>query len=158
MGKKRASRDEEQREPKPKKPASAVEIPPPGPDQVRQIVEMPGQPWWFREVVGPALVRMNDNLPPGYRVTDVERIPGANWCRFRRDRHCYLPRDLDPIGTEEAGYNVWVPLDRGICTRETADQQKECPVGEPGPDSGEVVYYPDATIPWGLGGQRKFQD
>lgn len=130
-------------------------LPPPGPNQLREIVEMPGQPWWFRKVVGPALVRVNDSLPPAYRGEDVERIPGRNWCRFRRERHCYLPRDLDVKGTEEAGYNVWIPLDRGICTRENAEAQKACPVGEPGPDSGERVYYPDATIPWGLGGQRK---
>lgn len=134
---------------------AAKKLPPPGPDQLRQIVEDPDQPWWFRKVVGPALVRVNDNLPPGYQVEDVERIPGKNWCRFRRDRHCYLPRDLDVEATEEAGHQVWIPLDRGICTRETADRQSECPVGEPGPDSGERVYYPDATIPWGLGGQRK---
>ncbi len=125
------------------------------PNPVSDAVNDPNQPWWFRKIVGPAVERFNDHLPPGYRVTDVERIPAPNWCRFRRDRHCFLARDLDVAATEGAGYQVWVPYDRGLCTRDRVEDQRGCPVGEPGPDSGEKVFFPDATIPWSQGGQRK---
>lgn len=76
-------------------------------------------------------------------------------CRFRRDGHCYLPIDLDEQGTREAGYAVWIPTDRGGCPRTSHQAQKQCPVSEAGPDSGERLYAPDATYSWAEGGQRR---
>ena len=91
-----------------------------------------------------------------------ERIPGIesgrvwsyDWCRFRRTRTCFYPKELDPVGTQESGYAVWVPYDRGLCWRDLWEQQKDCPVGEPGPHSGDPRAMVDATVAWNEGGQR----
>lgn len=127
-------------------------------DPIARIVNDPSQPWWWRKVVGPAVQRFNENLPPGYRIEtddDFMNIDRANWCRFKRGQTCWFPERLDERGTEEAGYAVWVPFNRGTCPwRSHEDQKWQCPVSEPGPDSGERERYPDATIPWDQGGQR----
>ena len=86
------------------------------------------------------------------------RGPSYDWCRFRRTRFCYFPDELDQAATDEAGYAVWVPLERGFCPREAWDGeagQKNCPVSEPGPNA----KFPDrpladATVSWAAGGQR----
>lgn len=83
--------------------------------------------------------------------------PGRNWsfdwCRFRRESHCWFAKDLDEAATKEAGYAVWIPVDRGNCPRVTWDLQKKCPIGEPGPNV--PGGYTDATVPWEQGGQRQ---
>ena len=88
----------------------------------------------------------------------VKPRPGNNWsydwCRFRRNSRCMYPEELDVEASKEAGYAVWKPVDRGYCPRVSWKDQKECPVGEPGPRSGEPNARPDATIPWHQGGQR----
>lgn len=123
--------------------------------QFDQVVEDPAQPWWWRKVVGPAVQRVNDNLDPKYRTTDLMRGPSPNdWCRFRRDNHCYFPKHFDAAGSAEAGYSVWIPEDRGLCKRFTTEQQRGCSVSEPGPNSGEALWAPDATYSWAQGGQR----
>lgn len=71
--------------------------------------------------------------------------------------NCWYPDQLDEAGTQEAGYDVWIPVDRGICTRAKDEEQRKCPVYQPGPESGEETVYPDATIPWSEGGQRRFR-
>lgn len=124
-------------------------------DDMTNSLKDPKQPWWWRKVVGPAIVRVDENMPNGYRLDDETRIPAIQWCRFRRDGHCYFPKELDEKGSEEAGYAVWTPTDRGKCMRISHELQKECPMGEPGPDSGEETVFPDATIPWSQGGQRQ---
>lgn len=82
--------------------------------------------------------------------------PGRNWshdaCRFRRNSHCYFPRNLNREASEEAGYAVWVPEDRGFCKRVSHDAQRACPLYEPGPN--EPGGLTDATIAWEAGGQR----
>lgn len=83
------------------------------------------------------------------------RIPSYDWCRFRRDSVCYFPAELDEQASQEAGYAVWVPFNRGECPRQKWDEQKACPVGEPGPNSHDVPSYLDATVPWSYGGQRE---
>ena len=125
------------------------------PDPIGESLTDPAQPAWWRKIVGPALDRMNQNLPPQHQVTDINAIPAIQWCRFRRDGYCYFPDHLDAEGTKEAGYAVWIPTNQGICPRRNHKAQKDCPVSEPGPDSGESVVYPDATISWKDGGQRK---
>lgn len=122
--------------------------------QFDDLVEDPDQPWWWRKIVGPALQRVNDNLPPAYQTTDLTRAPSIDWCRFRRDSHCFFPKQLDEAGTREAGYPVYFPVDRGPCPRWEHDDQKACPVSEPGPNSGEKMIAPDATYAWADGGQR----
>lgn len=77
-------------------------------------------------------------------------------CRFRKNRRCMYAKELDVQGTQEAGYAVWVPEDRGLCPRDKWEQQKACPVGEPGPHSKERDARPDATVPWNQGGQRGY--
>lgn len=76
-----------------------------------------------------------------------------DWCRFRRDNHCFLPKDLNVEASKEAGYSVWVPFDRGRCPRQKWEDQKVCPVGEPGPHATGGGFL-DATVPWEQGGQR----
>lgn len=82
--------------------------------------------------------------------------PGHNysfdWCRFRKNSRCMFPKELNKAATDLAGYAVWIPEDRGYCPRIAWDQQKECPVGEPGPNV--PGGYTDATVPWEQGGQR----
>lgn len=84
--------------------------------------------------------------------------PGNNWsydtCRFRKDSRCMYPKELDAKGSEEAGYAVWLPVDRGYCPRVTWEAQEKCPVYEPGPHSGRPDARPDATVAWEDGGQR----
>lgn len=82
------------------------------------------------------------------------RARSIDWCRFRRDQHCYYPKHLDVINTKRAGYAVWLPEDRGYCPRNTWADQEQCPVGKPGPKSGDPMAQPDATISWDEGGQR----
>ena len=77
-----------------------------------------------------------------------------DWCRFRKRERCYFPKELDYEATKKEGYAVWVPFDRGRCLRPTWDEQRACPVGEPGPNSGEPNSLLDATIPYDEGGQR----
>jgi 2'-5' RNA ligase len=77
-----------------------------------------------------------------------------DWCRFRKKEHCFYPREMDAEATKAAGYTVWKPFDRGFCPRPKWDDQKACPVGEPGPNSGDPHAMVDATIPWEEGGQH----
>ncbi len=77
-----------------------------------------------------------------------------DWCRFRKNSRCMYPRELDAAASKEAGYAVWIPVDRGYCPRLKWDDQRACPVGEPGPKSGDPNALPDATIAWEDGGQR----
>lgn len=116
------------------------------------------QPFWWRKVVGPALDRYNDSVPSGRQIKDYEdvnRIDSPSWCRFRRKGTCYFPKDFDERGSEEAGYAVWIPFNRGECPWKTWNAQRsDCKVSEPGPKSGESVFYPDATISWSQGGQQ----
>lgn len=76
-----------------------------------------------------------------------------DWCRFRRDSHCYLPKELNEDASKKEGYAVWVPFHRGYCHRSAWVDQQKCPVGEPGPNSGSGGFT-DATVPWEEGGQR----
>lgn len=79
-------------------------------------------------------------------VRDLFRPPSAehsyDWCRFRRDSHCWYPKGLDGAATRLAGYAVWTPADRGRCPRGSWDLQERCPVGAPGPNAGGLT---DAT-------------
>jgi hypothetical protein len=124
-------------------------------DPIGESLTDPDQPGWWRKIVGPALDRMNRTRPPKDQITDLNAIPALQWCRFRRDGYCFFPDHLDAEGTKEAGYAVWIPKNQGICPRRSHKAQKECPVSEPGPDSGEKTVYPDATISWREGGQRQ---
>jgi GNAT superfamily N-acetyltransferase len=77
-------------------------------------------------------------------------IPGRNysvdWCRFRREQHCWYPRRLDGPETARTGIATWVPEDRGYCPRNSWDAQKACPApSQPGPNSHERNAQPDAT-------------
>lgn len=116
------------------------------------------QPWWWRKVVGPSLDRYNDAVPPNRQIKDyddIHKVDTDSWCRFRRRGECYFPKDFDEQGSEEAGYAVWIPYNRGECPWKSWDAQKHsCKVSEPGPKSNEVVMYPDATVSWSQGGQR----
>jgi 8-oxo-dGTP pyrophosphatase MutT (NUDIX family)/2'-5' RNA ligase/mRNA-degrading endonuclease RelE of RelBE toxin-antitoxin system len=116
------------------------------------------QPWWWRKMVGPALDRYNDSVPPDRQIQDyddIHKIDSKSWCRFRRKGECYFPKEFDEQGSAEAGYAVWIPFNRGECPWKTwPAQKKDCKVSEPGPDSGERVTYPDATVSWSQGGQR----
>jgi hypothetical protein len=123
-------------------------------DPIKETLKDKGQPWWWRKIVGPAVDRVNTNLPAGYRVHDISAAAGPAWCRFYAMGRCMFPRHMDDAATKEAGYAIWVPEDRGSCPRNTFKLQKECPVSEAGPDSGERITYPEAITPWEDGGQR----
>lgn len=126
---------------------------------IKDSLDDKNQPWWWRKLVGPAVDRVNDSLPPGRRAEtadDMRRIPHKDWCRFRRNDDCWFPREMDQEASAEAGYAVWVPFNRGECPWKTREAQKNsCRVSEPGPNSGEAETYPDATRSWGQGGQRQ---
>lgn len=77
-----------------------------------------------------------------------------DWCRFRRDRHCWYPKSLNLAASQQVGYSVWNPEDRGICWRDNWDDQKKCSISAPGPHSGDPAALTDATVPWEMGGQR----
>ena len=64
------------------------------------------------------------------------------------------PTRLNEAATNREGYAVWVPEDRGLCPRDKWDEQRVCPLGEPGPKSGDRDALPDATVAWQDGGQR----
>lgn len=105
-------------------------------------------------VLAPVVDRMTRHIDKGYPGIQQGTAPSFDWCRFRRDRHCFFPREMDLPATQQAGYVVWKPLDRGICGRDAWDKQKMCPVSEPGPNSGVPLAKVDATVPWSEGGQR----
>jgi hypothetical protein len=76
-----------------------------------------------------------------------------DWCRFRRDSHCYYPKTLNNRATAEAGYAVWNPYDQGMCPRAKWKDQMRCPApSEPGPNV--PGGFTDATVAWADGGQR----
>ena len=82
--------------------------------------------------------------------------PGHNYsfdaCRFRKNSRCMYPKELNKAATDLAGYAVWIPEDRGYCPRVSWDDQKACPLYEPGPNV--PGGYTDATVAWEDGGQR----
>ena len=82
--------------------------------------------------------------------------PGHNWsfdwCRFRKNSRCMYPKELNKAATEEAGYAVWIPEDRGYCPRIDWEDQKTCTVGEPG--QNVPGGFLNATVPWEEGGQH----
>jgi len=91
-----------------------------------------------------------------------DRYPGAStgdtwsfdWCRFRNHRHCFYPKDLNAVATQQTGYAVWNPVDRGQCWRDKWEEQKKCSMAAPGPHSGDPGALTDASVPWEAGGQR----
>lgn len=85
--------------------------------------------------------------PPGHNKS-------YDWCRFRRDSRCYHPKDLDSVGTAEAGYAVWQIVDRGWCPRTAWEEQEKCPVGQPGPNVPNIGQV-EVTRPWNEGGQHQ---
>lgn len=122
---------------------------------IKDTIDDPNSSWLYRHVTGPAIDRMNDALPGTYQVNDITQVRGdLNWCRFRRDSNCFFPKALDEQATRVAGYDVWIPENRGHCNRHLAVAQKECQISEPGPKSGEANWKPDATKRWDQGGQR----
>lgn len=91
---------------------------------------------------------------PDAAYTDVGRSFSYDWCRFRRENHCWMSKEIDIPATKLAGYAVWTPQDRGFCPRIKWEDQKVCPIGEPGPHSREPVWYVEATRPYSEGGQH----
>jgi hypothetical protein len=77
-----------------------------------------------------------------------------DWCRFRGRRRCYFPEKMNEEATKLAGYTVWIPEDRGLCGRDKWEDQKTCPVSEPGPNSGDPKGGLDCTVAWEDGGQH----
>ncbi len=77
-----------------------------------------------------------------------------DWCRFRRQQHCFYPTQLHEAATAIEGVPIFIPEDRGICGRHKWDDQRACPVSEPGLRSRETSYHPDATVSYEAGGQR----
>jgi len=116
---------------------------------------------WFTDqmidkVLYPLAENFDSKMPP-YLQYDPQTgaMPSHDICRWRYRRQCYFPSDLNERATEEAGYNVWVPNNRGLCPRETWGDQRACPMFEPGPNAGPPER-PLAWgyIPWEQGGQR----
>lgn len=88
---------------------------------------------------------VDENSQPGSRFT-------IDWCRFRRNSHCWLPSGLNEAASEQAGYAVWEPMDRGYCWRSAWETQQKCSTGQPGPRADRG--FTDATVAWEDGGQR----
>jgi hypothetical protein len=49
--------------------------------------------------LGPA-ERVNNNLPEEFAPGPNGQMWSYDWCRFRKKRHCYYPKELDAQGTE----------------------------------------------------------
>lgn len=98
--------------------------------------------------------KINDHMPDSVRDDGKGRW-SYDWCRYRREEHCFFPKDINYEASKQAGYIVWIPVDRGFCMRSDWNAQKACPVGEPGPHSGDPNALVDATIPWEEGGFRE---
>lgn len=96
---------------------------------------------------------VNEHMPANIRYEPGHNL-SYDWCRFRKDQRCMYSKNLDIEATKQAGYNIWIPFDRGWCARNSWDQQKQCPVSEPGPNSGDPHALLDATTPWEQGGQH----
>lgn len=122
----------------------------------RWVPDYPGEPrdvpGGMQEVVSPPPESVQvesgwlmDLLTPPTEETSLD------WCRFRRANDCWYPKSLNEQATRQAGYAVWNPFNRGRCLRATWEQQKACPIGEPGP---RAHGFTDATVPWDQGGQR----
>lgn len=109
--------------------------------------------WFTDKVMAPWAENLNNHLNPEHQYH-----PGNtwsyDWCRFRKNSRCMYPTHINAEATSEAGYAVWVPEDRGLCPRMKWDDQKKCPVGQPGPHSGDPNALTDATVPWEQGGQH----
>lgn len=86
----------------------------------------------------------SDSKYDGYRSTD--------WCRYRRDNHCFYSKNLNVEASKQAGYAVWIPEDRGTCPRKAWTAQQACPMALPG--KNVPGGYTDATVPWEQGGQH----
>lgn len=80
--------------------------------------------------------------------------PSYDACRFRRDSHCYFPKELNEEATKEAGYEVWWVFDRGTCPRIKWEHQKQCKLYEPGPNTDDPDSLIECTRNWDEGGQR----
>lgn len=107
---------------------------------------------WDR-VLDKGLDILNSQMDPEYQYQEGTSRT-TDWCRFRKNERCLFPKTLNEKATEQAGYAVWNPEDRGLCPRQSWDMQKKCPVGEPGPNSGDPQSRVDATVAWEDGGQR----
>lgn len=93
-------------------------------------------------------------LPEEYRGAEDGSPYSYDWCRFRKNCHCMYPDRLHERATQIEGYQVWVPLDRGICPRDRWEEQKACGLAEPGPKSRERNALIECTTHWEDGGQR----
>lgn len=83
-------------------------------------------------------------------VSDLLKSPAEpdasyDWCRFRRDSHCWYPRGLDAQATQRDGYAVWTSVDRGRCPRGSWALQERCPLGRPGPHVPGGLGYATAS-------------
>lgn len=90
------------------------------------------------------------SFPSAFKVVSGYGL-SRDWCRFRRRSHCWFSRKEDVEATAEAGYQVFIPTDRGLCPFNRWEEQKACPASELGP---LVVPVADATWSWKEGGQR----
>jgi hypothetical protein len=88
--------------------------------------------------------------------TTVGRGYSYDWCRFRRNSHCYFSGVVDEEATQQAGYLVYVPMDRGNCWRTPWTSQQLCGSAQPGPNAKHEPRYLDATVPWESLGQRDY--
>jgi 2'-5' RNA ligase len=109
---------------------------------------------WGERLFGPAVNRMYENLPPQFQTVEHGFVSSYDWCRFRRASHCWYSYQIDDEKSRELGRVVWLPQDRGLCPRPSWDEQKSCPIAEPGPHSKDPNAKPDATLPYDAGGQH----
>lgn len=65
---------------------------------------------------------------PGH--TEPSRGFSYDWCRYRRNSHCFYPKTLNEEASKQAGYAVWVPFDRGMCGRTDWPSQQHCFSGD----------------------------
>lgn len=93
----------------------------------------------------------------GYGTYNAEtgEMASHDWCRFRGDRHCYVPvgYETNPNNYYGPGTvptdSVRPPADRGFCPFEDWLEQARCKVSEPGPNSGKYDSKPTCVIPRG---------
>lgn len=120
----------------------------------RHVADAPRQSAWVDTQAPTVSAWMAANATVG-------RAYSFDWCRFRRNSHCYFTDIVDDDASQEVGYAVYIPMDRGTCWRAVWDVQRKCESAQPGPHANTGTFirgtgpaYTDATVPWEAMGQR----
>lgn len=118
------------------------------------VVQAPGANYKTTSLETDAGIKdwLYNRLPDSYKGgSELGTAYSRDWCRFRKNQHCWLPDALNSPASAQVGYAVFTPKDRGFCNRQTWPMQENCPVGQPGPNVGGQKYFSslnDSELGW----------